>query len=102
MPVASAAACIPAMSPVAMDSTYPSTPQICPANNTRGCVFHLQSLVQQRRGVDVGIAMDLSIAQEAGILKAGNQPQHAGLLAEFQMVLKADQVVGIRSQIFLP
>ena len=39
LPATNAAACMPAISPVAMDSTYPSTPQICPANKTRGCSF---------------------------------------------------------------
>src|SRR5437868_1855066 len=46
--------------------------------------------------------MDLAIAQEASVFKAGNQTQHARLLAEFQMVLEADQVIGIRPQILLP
>ena len=32
-------ACIPASRPVAIDSTYPSTPQIWPANKTRRWAF---------------------------------------------------------------
>ena len=39
VPTAIAAACIPASKPVAIDSTYPSTPEICPANSTLGCCF---------------------------------------------------------------
>ena len=45
--------------------------------------------------------MDLAVAQEAGMLEAGDQAQHAGLLAEFEVILKADEVVGIGAQIFL-
>ncbi len=45
--------------------------------------------------------MNLAVAQELRVLQAGDQPQHARLLAELQVVLKADQVVGVGAQIFL-
>ena len=45
--------------------------------------------------------MDLPIAQEPRVLKAGNQPQHARLVAIFQVILEADQVVGVGAQVFL-
>ena len=44
----------------------------------------------------------MSVAEKAGVLEAGNEAQHAGLLAEFQVVLEADQVVGVGAQVFLP
>ena len=46
--------------------------------------------------------MDLPVAQEAGVFQARNQPQHARLVAVFQVILKADQVVGVGTQVFLP
>ena len=45
--------------------------------------------------------MNLPVAQEARIFEAGNQPQHPRLLAKFQMILKAHQVIAVRAQIFL-
>src|ERR1700690_3803627 len=64
--------------------------------------FQLQGLREQRRLIDVGVAMDLPIAQETGAFEARNQPQDTRLLPEFQMVLESDQVVGICPQILLP
>ena len=60
-----------------------------------------ECFVQQQRGLDVGVAMDLAVAQEARIFKAGNHAQHARLLAEFQMVLEADQVVAVGANVLL-
>src|SRR5205085_3065517 len=53
------------------------------------------------RRVDVSVAMDLAIAQEAGIFQPGDETQYACLLAKTQMVLEADQVVAGGAQIFL-
>src|SRR5690242_18240602 len=39
--------------------------------------------------------MDLSIAQELRVFESRNQPQHALLLAVFQVILKADQIVRV-------
>ena len=36
--------------------------------------------------------MDLPVAQESRVLEARNEPQHAGLLGESQMVLETDQM----------
>ncbi len=46
--------------------------------------------------------MDLAVAQEFRILQARDQPQHASLFAELQVILKSNQVVGICPQIFTP
>ena len=64
--------------------------------------LHLQRGKQQGGRVDVGVAMNLPVAQEARIFQAGDQPQHARLLAEAEMVLEADQIVGVGAQILLP
>src|SRR5579872_1805374 len=46
--------------------------------------------------------MDLTEAHELSVLEPRNQPQDSRLLAESQMVLKADQVIAIGSQVLLP
>ena len=38
--------------------------------------------IEQGGRADVGVAVDLAVAQEAGIFKAGNQAEDAGLLTE--------------------
>ena len=57
--------------------------------------------VEQRGRVDVSVAMDLAEAQELGVLEPGNQAQNARLLAEPQLILKADQVEAVGAQILL-
>src|SRR5215470_5888370 len=49
-----------------------------------GMLLQIERLGQQRRRVDVGVAMNLSIAQEARIFQAGNKAQHARLLTKLQ------------------
>ena len=44
--------------------------------------------------------MDLSVAQEFGVLQARDHAQNAFLFAELQMVLEADEVITIGAQIF--
>jgi len=44
-----------------------------------------QVFVEQYRRLNIRVAMNLPVAQEARILKARNQPQHAGLLAKLEM-----------------
>ena len=61
----------------------------------------LEGLGEQRGGVDVGVAVDLAVAQEGGVLQAGDQAQDAGLLAELQVVLEADEVVAVGAQVLL-
>src|ERR1700728_2588055 len=46
--------------------------------------------------------MDLSVAQEARVSQAGDEAQHGCVLSELQMILKSDEIVRIRAQIFLP
>src|ERR1700716_3924913 len=62
----------------------------------------LQSRREQRRRVDVCVAVDLAKAHKLGVLEAWNQPQNPRLLGESQVVLEADQVVAIGSQVLLP
>ena len=44
--------------------------------------------------------MNLPVTQEACILEARNQPQHARLFAELEVILKADQVIAVGAQVF--
>ncbi len=61
----------------------------------------LERLGEQRGGVDVGVAVDLAVAKEGGVLEAGDQAEDAGLLAELEVVLEADEVVAVGAEIFL-
>src|SRR5579863_2959969 len=45
--------------------------------------------------------MNLPVAEKASVLQSWDHAQHAGLLAKLQMILEADQVVGIGAKIFL-
>ena len=45
--------------------------------------------------------MNLAVAQEACTFESRNQAQYSGLLAELQMILEPNQIVGIRAQILL-
>src|SRR5207244_11408870 len=64
-------------------------------------LFHLHSLAQEGWSVDVGVPMNLAVTHKACLLQAGNEPQNMRLLAEFQVVLKSDQIVRIRPKVFL-
>jgi hypothetical protein len=64
-------------------------------------LLHLQSRIQQGWRIDIRVPMNLPEAQKSSILKAGNQPQHAGLFAKFQVILETDKVVGVGAQILL-
>src|SRR5579864_9604361 len=46
--------------------------------------------------------MDLSIAEETGLLEPGNEAENASLVTKPQVILKTDQIVGIGAQVFLP
>src|SRR5215471_13708354 len=61
----------------------------------------LQSGAQHRRTIDVGIAVNLPVAQELGPFETGNHPQNSRLLPETHVILKTDQVVTGGSKIFL-
>ena len=45
--------------------------------------------------------MNLPVPEKARVFEAGDEAQHAGLVTKFQMVLEADQIVGIGAQVFL-
>ena len=66
-----------------------------------GTRAQLQRGGQQRRSVDIGVAVDLAEAEELGLLEAGDQAQHARLLAELHMVLESHQVEALGAQILL-
>ncbi len=67
-----------------------------------GVGFELQGFGEQRGRVDVGVAVDLAVAEEVRVLEAGDQAQDACLLAELEVVLEADEVVGVGAEVFLP
>ena len=66
-----------------------------------GARAQLQRGGEQRGGVDVGVAVDLSEAEELGVLEAGDEAQDARLFAELHVVLEADEVVAVGAEIFL-
>ncbi len=80
---------------IAFDTAY------LPSEKNLRMRFHLQSLKQQGGRVDVSVAMDLSVAQETRVLKTRNQAQDLSLFAELKVVLKSNEIVGIRAKIFL-
>ena len=51
--------------------------------------------------VDVGVAVDLAVAQEGGVFEAGDEAEDAVLLAELEVVLEADEVVAVGAEVFL-
>ena len=61
----------------------------------------LERLGEQRGGVDVGVAVDLAVAQEGRVLEAGDEAQDAGLFAELEVVLEADEVVAVGAEVLL-
>src|SRR5579871_5370870 len=62
----------------------------------------LERLGEKCRGIDVAVAVDLAVAQEGRLLQAGDETEDAGLLAELEVVLEANEVVGVGAEIFLP
>ena len=52
-------------------------------------------------GVDVGVAVDLAVAEEGGVFEAGDEAEDAVLFAEFEVVLEADEVVAVGAEVFL-
>src|SRR5438309_2011466 len=63
--------------------------------------LELEGFGQQRWGVDVGIAVDLAVAEESGVFEAGNEPQDAALFSVLQVVLEADEVVAVGAEVLL-
>ncbi len=66
-----------------------------------GVLLELQGFGEQRGRVDVGVAVDLAVAQEGGVFEAGDQAEDVGLFAELEVVLEADEVVAVGSEVFL-
>ncbi len=66
-----------------------------------GVGAELEGFGEERGGVDVGVAVDLAVAEEGGVLEAGDEAEDAGLLAELEVVLEADEVVGVGAEVFL-
>ena len=58
-----------------------------------------QRFVEQCGRADVGVAMNLPVAQEARVFEAGDEAQDAGLVAPLEVVLEADEVVAVSAQI---
>jgi hypothetical protein len=90
------------MRPDAADSTYPSTPDIWPANSRSGRSRVCQVSCSTVGSVDVGIAVDHAEAHELRLFEARNQPQHAGLIAPFDLRLESHQAEVIAGQRVLP
>ena len=61
----------------------------------------LQSFGEEGGGVDVGVAVDLAVAEEGCVFEAGDEAEDALLLAELQMILEADEVVAVGAEVFL-
>ena len=57
--------------------------------NSVGCAPDLPRLGEHGRPVDVGVAVHHPEPHELGLLESRNQPQHARLLAPFELRLKA-------------
>ena len=66
-----------------------------------GVSFELEGFGEERGGVDVGVAVDLAVAEESGVFEAGDEAEDAGLFAEFEVVLEANEVVGVGAEVFL-
>ena len=63
---------------------------------------HLPRLGEHGRAVHVGVAVHHAEADELGLLEPGNQPQHARLLAPFDLRLEADEAEVIAGEVVLP
>src|ERR1700733_8554560 len=51
--------------------------------------------------MDVGVAVDLAVAQEGCVFEAGDELQDSVLLAVLQMILEADEVVAVGAEVLL-
>src|SRR5581483_6826909 len=56
----------------------------------------------QLRRMDVGIAVDLPVAQKARVLQPRDHAENPRLLGKAEMVLETDNIVGVGAQVFLP
>ncbi len=51
--------------------------------------------------MDVGVAVDLAVAEERCVFEAGDEAEDAGLLAELEVVLEAYEVVAVGAEVLL-
>ena len=61
----------------------------------------LEGFGEERRGVDVGVAMDLAVAEEGGVFEAGDEAEDALLLGVLEVILEAYEVVGVGAEVLL-
>ena len=61
----------------------------------------LEGFGEEAGGVDVGVAVDLAVAEEFGVFEARDEAEDAGLFAEFHVVLEAYEVVAVGAEGFL-
>src|SRR5438477_8605182 len=80
----------------------PLDPTNLPRKQDLGMHFHLEGFTQQRRSIDIRVAVDLTIPQETRILEPRNQTKDTRLFTKFQVILETHEVVGVRAQVFLP
>ena len=66
-----------------------------------GMGLELEGFGEQAGGVDVGVAMNLTVAQEGCAFEAGDEAEDAGLLAILEVVLEADEVVAVGAEVLL-
>ncbi len=64
-----------------------------------GWAFELQGFGEERWSVDVGVAVNLAVAEERGVFKAGDELEDAVLFAELQVILEAYQVVTVSAEV---
>ena len=64
-------------------------------------LLQLQGFGKERGGVDVGVAVDLAVTDEFGVLEAGDEAEDSGLLGVLEVVLKAYEVVGVGAEVLL-
>src|SRR5258708_19247458 len=64
--------------------------------------LYLERRSEQCGGIDVSVAVDLTVTKKARIFQAGNETQHFCLLTKFQVILEADEVIRVGAQVLLP
>src|ERR1700716_116319 len=63
--------------------------------------FELEGFGGERWGVEVGVAVDLAVAEKRRVLEAGDELQDAVLFAVLQVILEADEVVAVGAEVLL-
>ena len=102
LPAASWANATPARNPVAMHSTYPSTPQSWPAMKTLGAARRRRSALSSLGALRYVLRWICPKRRNSARSSPGNLPQDARLLGKLEVVLEPHQVVAGRTQVFRP